>query len=346
MDVDTIALGRDFREALRERLASSDIMLTLVGRDWVKLKDAAGRTRLDDPEDFVRLEIEAALKRGIPVIPVLVQGAAMPAPEELAPEIRDFTFRNAFELSHNRWESDVHELLRRLQLEGQDDQAHIDRGSPPAQPAARRRWLLVGGAAALSVALAGSAFFYYTHTERERKGGDIPRITPEAISQIGEKWATVGKEGGPLGGPIGHEVPTFDGVGRWQQFKSGMISWHPETGAHIVWGKIGERWIEIGRERFGYPITDEVWTADGRGRSNEFRAVQLAGKPVASIYWSPETGAHEVFGAIRDKWMQLGAERSSLGYPISAEYEEGEARIQRFERGSLFWTPRSGAVIR
>src|SRR5262245_1848271 len=81
MDVDTIALGHDFREAVRERLGSSDIMLTLIGRAWVRSKDASGRKRLDNPDDFVRLEIEAALKRGIPVIPVLVQGAQMPSPD-------------------------------------------------------------------------------------------------------------------------------------------------------------------------------------------------------------------------------------------------------------------------
>jgi hypothetical protein len=73
----------------------------------------------------VRLEIEAALKRGIPVIPVLVQGAAMPSHDELPPEIRNFTFRNAFALSHSRWESDVNELLRRLALDRQDGRTNV-----------------------------------------------------------------------------------------------------------------------------------------------------------------------------------------------------------------------------
>ena len=76
MDVDNIALGRDFREVLRENLASCDLMLVLIGKRWVDAKDQSGRRRLDDPGDFIRLEIGAALKRNIPVTPVLVQGAS------------------------------------------------------------------------------------------------------------------------------------------------------------------------------------------------------------------------------------------------------------------------------
>ena len=342
MDVDTIALGRDFREIVREHLASSDIMLALVGRDWVGIKDAAGCKRLEDPKDFVRLEIEAALKRGIPVIPVLVQGAQMPTTDQLPPEIRNFTFRNAFELSHNRWESDVRELLRRLALHRQDAGVNVE-SAPPHPPRAKRRyWLMMAAGIVLSVGLAG--FVYQTIYQDE--GDRTSQRAQEAASAIREKWAAVGKEGSPLGQPVGEEVPTFDGVGRWQQFQGGIISWHPETGAHIVWGKIGERWIEKGREQFGYPITDELKTADGRGRVSEFRAVQHRQKPVASIYWSPETGAHEVFGAIRDKWTELGAERSALGYPVSPEHDQADGRLQRFQGGVLFWTPQSGVIIR
>jgi formylglycine-generating enzyme required for sulfatase activity len=117
MDVDSIALGRDFRGALQRTLSSCDIVLVLIGRNWADAKDEEGRTRLEDPGDFVRLEIEAALKRDIIVMPVLVQGAHMPAAAQLPPEIRDLVYRNGFELSHNRWESDIGEMLRRLNLD-------------------------------------------------------------------------------------------------------------------------------------------------------------------------------------------------------------------------------------
>jgi hypothetical protein len=116
MDVDGIDLGRDFRNVLRERIGSCDLVLVLIGRDWAHVKDEQGRIRLEDPDDFVRLEIESALKRDIVVTPVLVQGAYMPAAEQLPVEIRDITYRNGFELGHNRWESDVQEMIRRLGL--------------------------------------------------------------------------------------------------------------------------------------------------------------------------------------------------------------------------------------
>ena len=118
MDVDSIALGRDFRSVLQETTTSCDLMLVMIGRNWADAKDEGGRVRLENPVDYVRLEIEAALKRDIAVTPVLVQGAHMPTPENLPAEIRDLAYRNGFELSHSRWESDVGEMVRRLGLEG------------------------------------------------------------------------------------------------------------------------------------------------------------------------------------------------------------------------------------
>jgi hypothetical protein len=77
MDVDSIALGRDFRQSLHESLESCDAVLALIGPNWLEIRDPAGRRRLEDPDDFVRQEIAAALKRNIPVTPVLLQGALM-----------------------------------------------------------------------------------------------------------------------------------------------------------------------------------------------------------------------------------------------------------------------------
>ena len=143
MDVDSIALGRDFRSALRKTLFC-DLMLVLIGRDWANVKDEEGRTRLENPDDFVRLEIGAALRRDIVVTPILVQGAHTPAPEHLPADIRDLVYRNGFEPSHNRWESDVAEMIRRLGLDiskaaGQVEQsASTPAPDASAPPAARR----------------------------------------------------------------------------------------------------------------------------------------------------------------------------------------------------------------
>ena len=122
MDVDSIALGRDFRQVLQERLASCDVMLALIGPDWLDIRDASGNRRLNSPADFVRQEVAAALKRNIPVTPVLVRGAQIPAAEQLPDDLKDLAFRNGFELSHTRWESDVREMIKRLGLEKADAQ--------------------------------------------------------------------------------------------------------------------------------------------------------------------------------------------------------------------------------
>jgi formylglycine-generating enzyme required for sulfatase activity len=116
MDVDSVALGRDFRRSLHESLESCDVVLALIGPNWLDSKDAAGRRRLDDPSDFVRLEIATALKRNIQVTPVLLQGAAMPTEQVLPDDLKDLAFRNGFELSHARWHSDVREMAHRLGL--------------------------------------------------------------------------------------------------------------------------------------------------------------------------------------------------------------------------------------
>src|SRR5205807_10494307 len=97
------------------------------------------------------------------------------------------------------------------------------------------------------------------------------------------------------------------------RFLFGSIHLAPSTGGDEVHGAIRDKWSSIGWERsvLGYPITDETGTPDGVGRYNHFQS--------GSIYWTPSTGAHEVHGAIRDRWSALGWENSYLGYPISDE---------------------------
>ena len=167
----------------------------------------------------------------------------------------------------------------------------------------------------------------------------------EVYGQIRGHWAAMGWELSALGYPNSHEVPTFDGVGRVQTFTGGTMSWHPETGAHAVWGLVSARWWELGREQFGYPITDELGTPDGVGRYNHFRAMHEPGTPEKSIYWHPDTGAHEVYGQIRGKWAELGWETGALGYPNSHEVPtfDGVGRVQTFTGGTMSWHPETGA---
>lgn len=110
-DVDDLDPGDDFYDKIDEAVGSCAVMLALIGDQWVDLVDEVGARRLDDPHDFVRLEIEAALRRGVRVVPLLVAGARMPRPESLPPSLSGLTRRQAVELSPERFEADTQRLL-------------------------------------------------------------------------------------------------------------------------------------------------------------------------------------------------------------------------------------------
>jgi TIR domain len=114
-DVDSIELGDDFVEVITRAVGSTDVLLALIGDRWLSITDDEGRPRLDNPDDFVRLEIEAALARRVRVIPILVEGAAMPAAEDLPPSLAPLARRQALELSPSRFESDTARLLKVLE---------------------------------------------------------------------------------------------------------------------------------------------------------------------------------------------------------------------------------------
>ena len=77
-DVDAIEPGLSFLHVIQERIRASDAIIVVIGPNWLDARDSDGHRRLDDPEDFVRVEIEAGLQEGIRVIPVLIDGAAIP----------------------------------------------------------------------------------------------------------------------------------------------------------------------------------------------------------------------------------------------------------------------------
>jgi hypothetical protein len=114
MDVD-MAPGVDFVERITEAVAACHVLIVVMGPSWATVEDERGTARLADPEDFVRLEVETALRRtDVTPIPVLVAGARMPNREDLPPELRPITRRNALELGDQRWRYDVERLISTL----------------------------------------------------------------------------------------------------------------------------------------------------------------------------------------------------------------------------------------
>ena len=108
-DVDSIPLGIDFRKHLGDSVGRCDVLLTIIGRQWSA--GEVGKRRLDDVRDFVRIELEAALRRDIPVVPVLVQGSSLPSGEDLPETLQSLVYRNGMPV---RPDPDFHQDMDKL----------------------------------------------------------------------------------------------------------------------------------------------------------------------------------------------------------------------------------------
>jgi hypothetical protein len=116
VDVDSIPLGVDFRNFVYDNIARCEVVVALIGNQWLPLLNE----RASDPGDFVRIELEAALAKGVPVVPLLIGGAAMPTEAELPESIRSLAFRNAMVMDHGRdFNAHMNRLLNELEGFGQ-----------------------------------------------------------------------------------------------------------------------------------------------------------------------------------------------------------------------------------
>ena len=115
MDVDAIKPGRNFVDEVRQAVGACDGLVAIIGREWLSISDSTGAPRLNDPADIVSLEIATALERGIRVIPVLVQGAPMPAATDFPESLKQLAQRNAQEISDRTFNSDAQRLIEALE---------------------------------------------------------------------------------------------------------------------------------------------------------------------------------------------------------------------------------------
>jgi formylglycine-generating enzyme required for sulfatase activity len=116
MDINSLKLGDDFFETLGGWVAGCDILLALIGAGWLDAADAQGNRRLENENDFVRFEIREALKQGIPVVPVILDGARIPDKDELSGDLRKLVHRNAEFIEFRTFDTDVNRLIDRLRL--------------------------------------------------------------------------------------------------------------------------------------------------------------------------------------------------------------------------------------
>jgi hypothetical protein len=178
MDVEGIEPGVDFVEALERAVGSCEVLIVIIGKDWLAA-GSAGKRRLDDPADFVRIETAAALARNIRVVPVLVDDAEMPRADQLPKDLAPLARRQAVELSHKQWDATSAELIHTLEkilnagkqrvAETAPPESEPSSASPPearsgagspapvtGSPSHRRYW---GIGAVLAVLAAGAALF-------------------------------------------------------------------------------------------------------------------------------------------------------------------------------------------
>ncbi|HKR81423.1 MAG TPA: PQQ-dependent sugar dehydrogenase [Candidatus Saccharimonadales bacterium] len=170
--------------------------------------------------------------------------------------------------------------------------------------------------------------------------------TPQTGAQIvhGEirrHWAELGWQRSANGYPTSNELTTPNGRAQYNNFQDGGIYWTAAGGAKSIHGAIYQKWAEYHWEQgiLGLPTTDELTTPDGIGRYNHFEGEN------GSIYWTPQTGAHEVQGMIKARWATLGWERSYLGYPTSDEFAIAGGRRSNFQYGYITWNAATGQVV-
>jgi hypothetical protein len=114
LDVDNLPPGADFPTAIRDEVKECKVLLALIGKSWLTARNADGVRRIDDAEDFVRIEIGTALTRGVPVIPITLQDVGVPRAESLPKTLKALARRQAFDLRHDRWETDVSLLIEQV----------------------------------------------------------------------------------------------------------------------------------------------------------------------------------------------------------------------------------------
>ena len=283
MDLDSIEAGLDFAEVIRDAVDSSAVLVALIGRQWATAADEQGRRRLDDPDDYVRFEVQTALRRGVRVIPVLVDNARPLRQQQLPAELQKLARLNALELSYGRFQYDSDRLLDLIQrvLAAVGGQA----AKPPGRQADPRPRAVPSGPRALATTLThGSRWLTVYAVAFSPDGHLLASGLEDARTQLWD--ATTGQQlrtlhpaatfWSEMTGPV-HGV-AFSPDGRLLASASGdetVRLWDPASGQH-------ERTL-TGHAR---GIWGVAFSPDGGllASASEDKTVRL---------WDPASGQHE-----------------------------------------------------
>jgi hypothetical protein len=194
MDVDDIRRGEAFADTLTDRLKQSDVLLAVIGRQWLTLTDAGGIRRLDKPDDWVGSEIGAALCGGLLVIPVLVGGAALPKAADLPENIRALAGRQMADVRDGSWNDDVARLCN-------DIKRRRARGSWSEKLREHR----MPAAIMLSLALAAGGYSAYTWVRSSRAA--VPLVSGLALDRATQAITAAGLSVGQVSTRATNDYP-------------------------------------------------------------------------------------------------------------------------------------------
>jgi hypothetical protein len=282
-DIHGIAPGEPFDQVIAKAVAASDVFIACIGQHWLTVAAADGTRRIDDPEDYVRRELEGALAAEVRVIPVTFEGALMPDEDDLPDSLKPFSTRNAVDVRATRWHEDVGDFveylveLKRKKLRGARKGfrafvAGMCRDSVDwAWHSGRRRRGVVLTSAAVALALVLGGFGIWALIEDDEPQG----VTPASASGNGSTVAgnTVPADAGPtLAYSSGSKVFLLGGNGRPRALPGSGLRKEPD------WSPDGTR--------LAYSEGGDIWTSDleGGGTVQVTNGDDVDGSPA----WSPD----------------------------------------------------------
>jgi uncharacterized protein YecT (DUF1311 family) len=165
MDVDAMKPGIDFVKQLDTQVSQCHVLLAVIGPHWLDIKDHSGQRRIDSERDYVRIELASALKRDIPVVPVLVDGAVLPSEDELPADLKPLARRQALELRHTRFNADANAIVHALE---------------EILPQHRVPWRIIS-AGTVAVGVAAIAVFFSVRVEAPRPAAEGQSNAPVAV---------------------------------------------------------------------------------------------------------------------------------------------------------------------
>jgi len=254
MDVDTLEPGVDFVERLHSAVGTADAVLVVIGRGWLNASNLDGERRLDDPEDFVRLEVGLALTGAPVVIPVLVGGATMPSEDDLPPELVQLARRNALTMIDSDWRSGLARLVAALRRIVDPVAEPGAKAGVPAEPDGQTRAEPVEAPAlapvplvATALALAGAAGLLI---------GTFMQVDFWAHPGDGTRWANLGYFSSLA--PMGLVVGALGSLGLSYSRSAGRIA----TGLFLGFALAGvARYVSLlGTWRNTEEVEDSAWS--------------------------------------------------------------------------------------